>query len=84
MKILDFIIISYYIFLRKAKQNQLEASLFAATILPLLFSLISVLFWIFGFLLRIEVKAYVIGIIMLLLGFTINRLLLSTKKRKTG
>ena len=76
MKILDFIIISYYIILRKAKQNQLEASLFAATISPILFSLISILFWVFGCLVDFKIPAYLFVVIIFLSGLTINRILL--------
>lgn len=76
MKVLDFIIISYYIFLRKAKQNQLEASAFAASMLPVLFVLVSLSFWVLGELLKIEVNAYIVCGIILFLGFSSYKLML--------
>lgn len=52
MFILDFIIISYYIFLRNTKQNQLIGSILGATAFPISFILVSVLLYLTGKLLN--------------------------------
>jgi hypothetical protein len=76
MKIIEFIIISYYIFLRKAKQNQLESSIFDASAIPLLFIAVSLVFWITGYIFKASIHPISVGIIILFFGFAINNLLL--------
>lgn len=76
MKIIDFIIISYYIFLRNAKQNQLEVSVFLATIIPILFFSIALIMWFIGYFFEGDIHPVVIAVIMTFLGFKINRVLL--------
>jgi len=75
MKIVDFIVLTYYILFRKAKQNQLEGSVFLASIIPILFIVISLMFWIIGFLFDNAISYIIIGFIILVLGFGINSIL---------
>ena len=77
MKILDFLIIPYYILLRKAKHNQLEASVFALSILPILFILISFIFWLVGYVLGLDITYLIVGVLMLGTGFAVFKYLLT-------
>lgn len=77
MKILDFLIIPYYILLRKAKHNQLEASVFALSTLPILFTLISFIFWLVGYVLGLDITYLIVGVLMLGTGFAVFKYLLN-------
>ena len=77
MKIFDLLIIPYYILLRKAKHNQLESSVFALSMLPILFSVISFIFWLSGRILGLDITYLIVGILMLGIGFATVKYLLN-------
>jgi hypothetical protein len=77
MKIFDLFVIPYYILFRNAKQNQIEASVFAANMSPLTFYTISLIFFIRGiFFEQYKIFHPIVAIILLgLIYFLYERIL---------
>jgi hypothetical protein len=84
MRIIEFIVLSYYIVLRKAKRNQLQASVYGAATSPLTF-LIAFIVIFFTKMLFPNNSFFVpinIGILIFIVGFFTNSLLYSYYKRQ--
>ena len=77
MFIVDFIVLSYYILLRRAKQNQLQASIYGASALPLTFVSSTLIFWFVGQVLGITLHPFSVGLVIILLAVLIDRFLLN-------
>ncbi len=79
MIIIDFIILSYYILFRRAKQNQLRGSIILASQLPILFIVVYLLFFFFGEMIHIEgniQSSLFFGATFIVVGVTLNHVLL--------
>lgn len=82
MKVVDFIIITYYILFRRAKQNQIEVCVFLASVIPILFVFMSLLF-VGSYALNIAIDISLFFVLTLVCGLAVNKYLLkyySTKK----
>lgn len=79
MRIVDFIVISYFALFRKAKKNQLLASVFCATAFPLTFLLVFLIVYItrLVFPLNSFFEPIYIGVLIFVVGFLTNNLLVS-------
>lgn len=86
MQVLDFIIITYYILLRKAKQNQLSASITGATVLPLAFWLIALIFYVTRILFPDNsfFNPIIIAVTLGLLMLVVNKLLMVHYEKQLG
>jgi cytochrome c biogenesis protein CcdA len=74
MFLVDFIVISYYILFRKAKQNGLKGSLYLATAFPLMFIIFYLSIYFINLLIPLKdvLNPILVGGLLILIGFSIK------------